>query len=191
MKRPESFCGLHFFNPVPRMPLVEVIRGEKSSEAAIATAVAYAQTLGKTPIVVKDCGGFLVNRVLFPYFAAFELLLRDGVDYERIDKAMEKWGWPMGPALLIDVVGIDTSVHADKVLAEAYPDRMRHEGQSAIEAMLEAGRLGPEERQGLLRLEAREEGAAEQAERPGGQGPRRSAREGQGRACPTRRSWSA
>ena len=149
LKRPESFCGLHFFNPVPRMPLVEVIRGEKSSEAAIATAVAYAQALGKTPIVVADCGGFLVNRVLFPYFAAFELLLRDGVDYERVDKAMEKWGWPMGPALLIDVVGIDTSVHADKVLADAYPDRMRHEGQSAIEAMLQAGRLGQKNAKGF------------------------------------------
>ena len=149
LKRPESFCGMHFFNPVPRMPLVEVIRGEKSSEAAVATAVAYAQALGKTPIVVADCGGFLVNRVLFPYFAAFDLLLKDGVDYERIDKAMEKWGWPMGPALLIDVVGIDTCVHADKVLAEAYPDRMRHEGTSAIEALVAAGRLGQKNAKGF------------------------------------------
>jgi 3-hydroxyacyl-CoA dehydrogenase/enoyl-CoA hydratase/3-hydroxybutyryl-CoA epimerase/enoyl-CoA isomerase len=149
LKRPESFCGLHFFNPVPRMPLVEVIRGEKSSEAAIATAVGYAQTLGKTPIVVKDCAGFLVNRVLFPYFAAFDLLLKDGVDYERIDKAMEKWGWPMGPALLVDVIGIDTCVHADKVVAEAYPDRLRHEGQSAIEAMVGASRLGQKNGKGF------------------------------------------
>ena len=149
LKRPESFCGMHFFNPVPRMPLVEVIRGEKSGDAAIATTVAYAQALGKTPIVVKDCGGFLVNRVLFPYFAGFELLLRDGVDYERIDRVMEKWGWPMGPALLIDVVGIDTCVHADKVLAEAYPDRMRHEGQSATEAMVAASRLGQKNGKGF------------------------------------------
>jgi 3-hydroxyacyl-CoA dehydrogenase/enoyl-CoA hydratase/3-hydroxybutyryl-CoA epimerase/enoyl-CoA isomerase len=149
LKRPESFCGMHFFNPVPRMPLVEVIRGAESDDAAIATAVGYAQALGKTPIVVKDCGGFLVNRVLFPYFAGFELLLRDGVDYERIDKVMEKWGWPMGPALLIDVVGIDTCVHADKVLAEAYPDRMGHEGQSAIEAMVAAARLGQKNGKGF------------------------------------------
>jgi len=149
LKRPESFCGMHFFNPVPRMPLVEVIRGEKSSEAAIATAVAYAQAMGKTPIVVADCGGFLVNRVLFPYFAGFELLLKDGVDYERIDKLMEKWGWPMGPALLVDVIGIDTCVHADKVVAEAYPDRMRHEGQSATEAMVGAGRLGQKNGKGF------------------------------------------
>jgi 3-hydroxyacyl-CoA dehydrogenase/enoyl-CoA hydratase/3-hydroxybutyryl-CoA epimerase/enoyl-CoA isomerase len=149
LKRPESFCGMHFFNPVARMPLVEVIRGEESGDAAVATAVGYAQALGKTPIVVKDCGGFLVNRVLFPYFAGFEMLLRDGVDYERIDKLMERWGWPMGPALLIDVVGIDTCVHADKVLAEAYPDRMRHEGQSATEAMVAAARLGQKNGKGF------------------------------------------
>ncbi len=149
LKRPESFCGMHFFNPVPRMPLVEVIRGEKSSPEAIATAVAYAQAMGKTPIVVGDCGGFLVNRVLFPYFAGFQRLVADGVDYERIDKVMEKWGWPMGPALLLDVVGIDTGVHADEVLAEAFPDRMRHEGKSATFAMVEAGRLGQKNGKGF------------------------------------------
>jgi 3-hydroxyacyl-CoA dehydrogenase/enoyl-CoA hydratase/3-hydroxybutyryl-CoA epimerase/enoyl-CoA isomerase len=149
LKRPESFSGMHFFNPVPRMPLVEVVRGERSSPAAIATTVAFAQALGKTPIVVRDCGGFLVNRVLFPYFAGFEQLLAEGVDYERIDMVMEKWGWPMGPALLLDVVGIDTAVHADRVLAESYPDRMRHEGRSAIEAMLEAGRLGQKNGKGF------------------------------------------
>jgi 3-hydroxyacyl-CoA dehydrogenase/enoyl-CoA hydratase/3-hydroxybutyryl-CoA epimerase/enoyl-CoA isomerase len=149
LARPGSFCGMHFFNPVPRMPLVEVIRGEASSAEAVATAVAYAQVLGKTPIVVKDCAGFLVNRVLFPYFAGFELLIRDGVDYERVDKVMERWGWPMGPALLVDVVGIDTCVHADKVLADAFPDRMRHEGQSATEAMVAASRLGQKSGKGF------------------------------------------
>ena len=191
LKRPESFCGMHFFNPVPRMPLVEVIRGEKSSPEAIATAVAYAQAMGKTPIVVGDCGGFLVNRVLFPYFAGFQQLVADGVDYERIDKVMEKWGWPMGPALLLDVVGIDTGVHADKVLADAFPDRMRHEGQSAIEAHGRGGPPRPEERQGLLRLEAREEGPAQQAERPRGEGDRgRLSRRARSRS-PTRRSSSA
>jgi 3-hydroxyacyl-CoA dehydrogenase/enoyl-CoA hydratase/3-hydroxybutyryl-CoA epimerase/enoyl-CoA isomerase len=131
------------------MPLVEVVRGEKSSPEAIATAVAYAQALGKTPIVVADCGGFLVNRVLFPYFAGFQQLLAEGVDYGRIDTVMEKWGWPMGPALLLDVVGIDTAVHADKVLADAFPDRMRHAGKSAIQAMVEAGRLGQKNGKGF------------------------------------------
>jgi 3-hydroxyacyl-CoA dehydrogenase/enoyl-CoA hydratase/3-hydroxybutyryl-CoA epimerase/enoyl-CoA isomerase len=149
LKRPGDFCGMHFFNPVPRMPLVEVVRGERSSPEAVATTVAFAQALGKTPIVVADCGGFLVNRVLFPYFAAFQRLLEEGADYERVDRVMEKWGWPMGPALLLDVVGIDTAVHADRVLAEAYPDRMRHEGRSAIEAMVDAGRLGQKNGKGF------------------------------------------
>ena len=105
--------------------------------------------MGKTPIVVKDCPGFLVNRVLFPYFAGFMRLLQDGVDYERIDKVMERWGWPMGPALLLDVIGIDTAVHADRVMAEAFPDRMGHEGQTAIEALLEAQRLGQKNGKGF------------------------------------------
>ncbi len=149
LKRPQSFCGMHFFNPVPRMPLVEVIRGERSGEEAIATAVAYAQAIGKTPIVVNDCPGFLVNRVLFPYFAGFMRLVQDGVDYERIDKVMEKWGWPMGPALLLDVIGIDTAVHADKVMAAAFPDRMGHEGRTPIEALLEANRMGQKNGRGF------------------------------------------
>ncbi len=159
LKRPEGFCGMHFFNPVPRMPLVEVIRGQRSSEETIATAVAYAQAIGKTPIVVNDCPGFLVNRVLFPYFAGFLRLLRDGVDYERIDRVMEGWGWPMGPALLLDVIGIDTAVHADRVMAAAFPDRMAHGGKSAIEALLEADRLGQKNGKGFYSWKPEKKGA--------------------------------
>ncbi len=173
LKRPANFCGMHFFNPVPRMPLVEVIRGERSSPEAIATTVAYAQTMGKTPIVVGDCAGFLVNRVLFPYFAGFMRLVAEGVDYERIDGVLEGWGWPMGPALLLDVVGIDTAVHADGVMAEAFPDRMRHEGKSAIEALLEAGRLGQKNGKGFYAWQPRKEGPTQEAARPRGPGDRR------------------
>ncbi len=142
LKRPESFCGMHFFNPVHKMPLVEVIRGAKSSDAAIATTVAYAQALGKTPIVVGDCPGFLVNRILFPYFAGFNGLVFDGVDYARIDKVMEKWGWPQGPASLLDMVGIDTCRHAGTVMGMGFPDRMAEGRKTAIEAMYDAGRYG-------------------------------------------------
>jgi len=117
LKRPENFCGMHFFNPVHLMPLVEVIRGEKTSDVAIATTVAYARKLGKTPIVVNDCPGFLVNRVLFPYFGGFLMLLSQGADFTRVDKLMERWGWPMGPAYLLDVVGIDTGQHGGEVMA--------------------------------------------------------------------------
>src|SRR5690554_6074228 len=125
LKRPENFCGMHFFNPVHMMPLVEVIRGEKTSDRAIATTVAYAKAMGKTPIVVNDCPGFLVNRVLFPYFSGFSKLLDDGVDFPGIDKVMEKeFGWPMGPAYLCDVVGMDTADHASGVMAEGFPERM-------------------------------------------------------------------
>ncbi len=98
LERPENFVGMHFFNPVNRMPLVEVIRGEKSSEEAISTTVALATKMGKVPVVVNDCPGFLVNRVLFPYFGAFDLLLKQGADFAHVDKVMEKFGWPMGPA---------------------------------------------------------------------------------------------
>ncbi|MGE7446241.1 fatty acid oxidation complex subunit alpha FadB, partial [Pseudomonas qingdaonensis] len=86
LKRPENFVGMHFFNPVHMMPLVEVIRGEKSSELAVATTVAYAKKMGKNPIVVNDCPGFLVNRVLFPYFGGFAKLVSAGVAFVRIDK---------------------------------------------------------------------------------------------------------
>ncbi len=142
LQRPENFCGMHFFNPVHAMPLVEVIRGEKSSDRAIARTVAYASQLGKKPVVVNDCPGFLVNRVLFPYFAGFALLVRDGVDYERIDKVMERWGWPMGPAYLLDVVGLDTAIHAESVMSEAYPDRLQRDYTSCTERLFDAGRLG-------------------------------------------------
>ena len=147
LKHPENFCGMHFFNPVHKMPLVEIIRGKKSSEKAIATAVAYATTLGKTPIVVNDCAGFLVNRVLFPYFAGFIHLINDGVDFLKIDKVMEKFGWPMGPAYLLDVVGIDTAHHANQVMGQEFPDRMGPPDKSApernaIDAMYSQKRFG-------------------------------------------------
>lgn len=142
LKKPEQFCGMHFFNPVHKMPLVEVIRGEKSSDATIAKVLKLAKQMGKTPIVVNDCPGFYVNRVLFPYFAGFNHLLADGVDFQHIDKVMTKFGWPMGPAHLLDVVGIDTACHAAAVMAEGFPDRMAAEGDTAIELLLEAKRLG-------------------------------------------------
>ncbi|MEO5971289.1 MAG: fatty acid oxidation complex subunit alpha FadB [Bdellovibrionia bacterium] len=142
LKHPENFCGMHFFNPVHKMPLVEIIRGKKSSEKAISTAVAYASAMGKTPIVVNDCAGFLVNRVLFPYFSGFIKLVNDGVDFQRIDKVMEKFGWPMGPAYLLDVVGIDTAHHANQVMAQEFPDRMGSPEKNAINAMYSQKRFG-------------------------------------------------
>lgn len=149
LERPENFCGMHFFNPVYKMPLVEVIRGVKSGEHAVATTVGYALAMGKTPIVVKDCPGFLVNRVLFPYFAGFIKLVNEGVDFLRIDKVMEKFGWPMGPGYLLDVVGIDTAHHANAVMAEGFPDRMANSDRTAIDVMFEAERFGQKNGKGF------------------------------------------
>jgi 3-hydroxyacyl-CoA dehydrogenase/enoyl-CoA hydratase/3-hydroxybutyryl-CoA epimerase/enoyl-CoA isomerase len=94
LKHPENFCGMHFFNPVHRMPLVEIIRGAKTSEATIARGVQYATQMGKTPIVVNDCPGFLVNRILFPYFNGFIFLIDDGVDFQKIQASMPQKSWP-------------------------------------------------------------------------------------------------
>lgn len=158
LKRPENFVGMHFFNPVHRMPLVEVIRGEKTSEKAIATTVALAQKMGKTPIVVNDCPGFLVNRVLFPYFGAFDLLLKEGVDFVQIDKVMERFGWPMGPAYLIDVVGLDTGVHGAEVMAEGFPDRMKPDYKGGIKHLFENNRLGQKNGVGFYKYEMDKKG---------------------------------
>ena len=152
LQRPENFCGMHFFNPVHRMPLVEVIRGEKTSDNTIAKVVAWASKMGKTPIVVNDCPGFFVNRVLFPYFAGFSQLLRDGADFRKVDKVMEKqFGWPMGPAYLLDVVGIDTAHHAQAVMAAGFPQRMQKDYRDAIDALFDANRFGQKNGLGFWR----------------------------------------
>ncbi len=158
LKRPENFCGMHFFNPVHRMPLVEVIRGEKTSEATIATVVEYARKMGKNPIVVNDCPGFLVNRVLFPYFGGFAALLKDGADFQQVDKVMERFGWPMGPAYLLDVVGMDVAKHAADVMADGFPDRMKSDFQSAMDVLFEHKRFGQKNGLGFYRYEEDKKG---------------------------------
>ncbi|MFD1261297.1 fatty acid oxidation complex subunit alpha FadB [Entomomonas asaccharolytica] len=149
VKRPENFCGMHFFNPVHAMKLVEVIRGEKTTENTIATIVAYAQKMGKAPIVVNDCPGFLVNRVLFPYLGGLESLIADGADFVKVDKVMEAFGWPMGPAYLSDVIGMDTCWHCQEVLSDGFPDRMKKEGEDAIAVLYKAERLGQKNGKGF------------------------------------------
>lgn len=140
LKHPERFCGIHFFNPVRKMPLVEVIRGPKTSDATIATAVAFAKSIGKSPIVVNDGPGFLVNRLLLPYMnEALELIL-DGVEIKAIDGAARSFGMPMGPITLYDVVGLDTAYYAGQVMHEAFPDRIVE--SPLLGAMVKAGRLG-------------------------------------------------
>lgn len=140
LKRPDRFCGIHFFNPVRRMPLVEVIRGAKTSDETVVTAVAYAKSIGKSPIVVNDGPGFLVNRLLLPYMnEALELIL-DGAEIRHIEKAAQAFGMPMGPITLYDVVGLDTALYAGAVMHEAFPDRCV--ASPLLPAMVEARRLG-------------------------------------------------
>ena len=164
LKRPENFCGMHFFNPVHAMPLVEIIRGEKTSDEAVAATVSFANQLGKKAIVVRDCPGFLVNRSLFPYFAGFARLVQDGADFKQIDKVMEKWGWPMGPAYLLDVIGIDTGMHVEEVLVEGYPDRLARDFRSAAEILFKAGHYGQKTGQGFYRYEKDKKGKPQKIE---------------------------
>ncbi len=150
LDKPERFCGMHFFNPVHRMPLVEIIRGEKTTDDTIAAVVAATLKMGKTPIVVNDCPGFLVNRVLFPYFAGFSKLLLDGADFVAVDKVMEKqFGWPMGPAYLLDVVGMDTADHAASVMADGIPERMQKIDNDPVTVLFNAQRLGQKNGKGF------------------------------------------
>jgi 3-hydroxyacyl-CoA dehydrogenase/enoyl-CoA hydratase/3-hydroxybutyryl-CoA epimerase len=124
LERPERFCGMHFFNPVDRMPLVEVVRGSRSSEAAVATVYALALRLGKVPVVTADGPGFVVNRILGPYLNEAGYLLGDGASIEKIDAAAKDFGMPMGPLRLIDEVGIDVSRHAGAALHAALGERL-------------------------------------------------------------------
>ncbi|MBA3483242.1 MAG: multifunctional fatty acid oxidation complex subunit alpha, partial [Pirellulales bacterium] len=140
LTRPEQFCGLHFFNPVRQMPLVEVIRGRATSDDTIATATAYARRIGKSPIVVNDGPGFLVNRVLLPYMNEALLLLEEGATIKQVDRAATAFGMPMGPIALYDTVGLDVAMHAGGVMAAAFPDRVVP--STILPAMVEAGRIG-------------------------------------------------
>jgi 3-hydroxyacyl-CoA dehydrogenase/enoyl-CoA hydratase/3-hydroxybutyryl-CoA epimerase/3-hydroxyacyl-CoA dehydrogenase/enoyl-CoA hydratase/3-hydroxybutyryl-CoA epimerase/enoyl-CoA isomerase len=137
---PSRFCGLHFFNPVRRMTLVEVVRGPATSDRTIAIAVAHAKRLGKCPIVVHDGPGFLVNRLLMPYLHESVEMLREGGEAKRIDRVARAFGMPMGPLELYDMIGLDTAFYAGLVLNDAYGDRI--EASPVIPALVRSGRLG-------------------------------------------------
>jgi 3-hydroxyacyl-CoA dehydrogenase/enoyl-CoA hydratase/3-hydroxybutyryl-CoA epimerase/enoyl-CoA isomerase len=150
VKRPQNFCGMHFFNPVNKMPLVEVIRGKDTSDETVASVVAYAAKMGKSPIVVNDCPGFYVNRVLFPYFAGFSQLVLEGADFTAIDKVMEKqFGWPMGPAYLLDVVGVDTADHCTGVMSAGFPTRMNKIDNDPVSTLYANERFGQKNGKGF------------------------------------------
>lgn len=137
---PERMLGMHFFSPVDRMPLLEVIPTTRTSPDAIATAVQFGRRMGKTVIVVADRPGFWVNRILSPYMNEAGLLLSEGVPIEVIDRAMTRFGFPVGPIALLDEVGIDVGQKASGVMFAAFGERMTP--APGVARMVEAGRLG-------------------------------------------------
>src|SRR5581483_11723194 len=142
VKRPALFAGMHFFNPVDRMQLVEVIRGTQTSDQTVATLVALAKRIGKSPVVVRDCPGFLVNRILFPYINESLVMLEEGAEPRALDKAAAAFGMPMGPITLNDLVGLDTALYAGRVVNQAYAERAKD--SRILQELVQAGRLGQE-----------------------------------------------
>jgi 3-hydroxybutyryl-CoA dehydrogenase len=141
-ERPERVVGMHFFNPAPLLPLVEIIRADRSSDEAVDAAYAWAESAGKEPVRCLDTPGFIVNRALVPALNDCIRLLDEGVTPEDLDKAMTKGvGWPMGPCALVDLVGVDIHVHASQALYDATGDE-RMAPPERLKQMEAAGNLG-------------------------------------------------
>ena len=151
MRRPERLVGLHFFNPAHRMPLVEIIRREGVAPSALATALSLAKRLRKTPVVVANREGFLVNRIFIPYMQEAFFLLEDGASAEAIDRAAVAFGFPMGPLVLIDMAGLDILVDAQRVLQRAFA----HHGalSSIATGLVQSGALGQKSGGGVYRYD--------------------------------------
>jgi 3-hydroxyacyl-CoA dehydrogenase/enoyl-CoA hydratase/3-hydroxybutyryl-CoA epimerase/enoyl-CoA isomerase len=162
LSRPENFCGLHFFNPVHAMPLVEIVRAKNSSDTTVAMLCDYVLGLGKKAVVVNDCPGFLVNRTLFAMLFGFEMLVQDGADFKQIDSVMEAWGWPMGPAYLIDVIGLDTLNHCYDSMSSGLPERFNLKNSNyPSRQIFSAGRLGQKNGRGYYQYVKGKSGRAE------------------------------
>jgi 3-hydroxyacyl-CoA dehydrogenase/enoyl-CoA hydratase/3-hydroxybutyryl-CoA epimerase len=159
-RHPERVVGMHFFNPVHRMPLVEVIAGQRTSPEAVSTVHAFAIELGKIPVVVRDAPGFLVNRILMLYLSEAARLLGEGVPIESVDTAAVAFGMPTGPFALLDEIGLDTANHAAAVLEGAFGRRIG--GTTPVLAgMVERGRLGRKSGRGFYRYRDGRRGAAD------------------------------
>jgi len=139
-------------NPKVKMSVLAEVEGEVTDDTIITTNTSTI-SVDLLSSALKRCPGFLVNRILFAYFGGFNKLMADGGDHLAIDKTMERFGWPMGPAYLLDVVGMDTGKHAAGVMAEGFPDRMSSESDTIIDAMFKAERLGQKNGKGFYRYE--------------------------------------
>jgi 3-hydroxyacyl-CoA dehydrogenase/enoyl-CoA hydratase/3-hydroxybutyryl-CoA epimerase len=150
---PDHVIGLHFFNPVSRMKLVEVVIAKETSDETEEQSLAFIRQVGKLPVVVRDSPGFLVNRVLFPYLLDAAELFEAGVDLEKIDNALLKWGMPMGPLRLIDEIGIDVSIDIAATLEKTYGKRDR--APEILRKMREAKLLGRKSGAGFYKYEGK------------------------------------
>ena len=137
---PRRFCGLHFFHPVGKRPLVEVIRGPRTSDEAVAIAAGFGRAVGKLPLLVGDGPGFLVNRLLVPYLTEGLELLLDGATMDQVESAATAFGMAMGPLRLLDEIGLDTALRAGRVLWRAFPERII--ASPLLVSMYKAGRMG-------------------------------------------------
>lgn len=146
-KRPENVVGMHYFSPVHKMPLLEVIRTAQTAPDVVATAVAIGKKQGKTVIVVNDGVGFYTSRILAPYMNEASWLLAEGAPIEAIDKALTAWGWPVGPIALLDEVGIDVAAHVGPIMLEAFGDRI--EPPPTIARLVADGRKGRKNERGM------------------------------------------
>lgn len=144
---PGRVVGLHFFNPVPKMPLVEVIRAPQSDDRALATAAALSLRLGKTPLLVKDAPGFLVNRVLIPYLAEAIRAAAEGLPVPTIDRALKDWGMPMGPVELLDEIGLDIGLHVLESFGNQFGDYAQT--PAGMKRAIERGWLGKKSGRGF------------------------------------------
>jgi 3-hydroxyacyl-CoA dehydrogenase/enoyl-CoA hydratase/3-hydroxybutyryl-CoA epimerase len=150
-ERPENVIGLHYFSPVDKMPLAEIIPHEKTSDKTISTTVAFAKKQGKTPIVVKDKAGFYVNRILAPYMNEAAILLLSGEPIDKIDKALVKFGFPVGPMQLLDEVGIDVGAKIGPILQADLGERFA--APAAFDKLLADGRLGKKVKKGFYQYQ--------------------------------------
>ncbi len=152
-KHPGRVIGLHFFNPVSRMKLVEVVIGKQTSDETKERALFFARQIGKLPVVVRDSPGFLVNRVLFPYLLHAAELFEQGVDAKAIDDALVQWGMPMGPLRLIDEIGIDITADIAATLEQSLGERART--PAILQKMREANLLGRKTGAGFYKYEGK------------------------------------
>src|SRR5690554_280362 len=155
-QRPENVIGLHYFSPVDKMPLAEIITHPQTSAETIATTVALAKRQGKTPIVVKDGAGFYVNRILAPYMNEAARLVLDGEPIERVDQALVQFGFPVGPMKLMDEVGIDVAAKVAPILANELGERFR--APTAFEKLIEDNRKGKKNQKGFYTYQGKKAG---------------------------------